>query len=173
MAFFCRIFGRFSGIFCPWTSYRSRILNQEYLFLKIWSLELSQDISYKIFIFDHIWGEGARGVLAYENLRQDFCARSGPIQLAVVLVTKAISIIYLPFFRLVTHSGPKEAKSGNTLHHQHDSRFEMYTDLQTIMILCTFQGYSVFSWSKKNRKNWFSTLLERIHFWASVNAYKI
>ena len=152
----------FVGIFRVF-SVRERVTGHTFwprniFFLKILSLELYQETSYETFIFDHIWG------LAYENLRQDFCARSGPIQLAVVLVTKAISIIYLPFFRLVTHSGPKEAKSGNTLHHQHDSRFEMYTDLQTIMILCTFQGYSVFSWSKKNRKNWFSTLLERIHF---------
>ena len=43
------------GIVCPWTSYRSHILTQEYLFLKIWSLELYQEISYDILIFDHVW----------------------------------------------------------------------------------------------------------------------
>ena len=51
-------FWRFSGIFCPWTSYRSHILTQEQFFLKIWSLEMYKKISYEILIFDHIWGGG-------------------------------------------------------------------------------------------------------------------
>ena len=67
MAFLKGIFGRFSGIFCPWMSYRSHILTQDFFLLKMWSLELYQETSYEIFIFDHIWG----GRPAYENLRQE------------------------------------------------------------------------------------------------------
>ena len=43
MAFFKGIFWRFSGIFCPWTSYRSHILTQEHNILKILSLGLYLD----------------------------------------------------------------------------------------------------------------------------------
>ena len=95
MAFFKGIFGRFSGIFCPWMSYRSHILTQEYFFLKMWSLELYQETSYEIFIFDHIWGEGAGiGKLA----TGDFCARSGPPQLGAVLVFTCNYLNYLLLF---------------------------------------------------------------------------
>ena len=85
MAFFKGIFGRFSGIFCPWMSYRSHILTQEYFFLKMWSLELYQETSYEIFIFDHIWG-GGRGAGIWKLATGDFCTRSGPPQLGAVLV---------------------------------------------------------------------------------------
>ena len=40
---FLGVFGRFSGIFCPWTSYRSHILTQEHNILKILSLGLYLD----------------------------------------------------------------------------------------------------------------------------------
>ena len=95
MAFFKGIFGRFSDIFCPWMSYRSHILTQEYFFLKMWSLELYQETSYEIFIFDHIWGQGAGiGKLA----TGDFCARSGPPQLGAVLVFTCNYLNYLLLF---------------------------------------------------------------------------
>ena len=81
---FLGIFGRFSGIFCVWMGYRSHIFY-------LWSLELYQEISYEIFIFDHIWGEGAGiGKLA----TGDFCARSGPPQLGVVLVLFRFKRLY-------------------------------------------------------------------------------
>ena len=79
------IFWRFSGIFCPWTSYRSHILTQEQFFLKIWSLEMYQEILYEIVIFDHILGEGA-GTCIWTFMAGDFCGRSGLPQLGVVLV---------------------------------------------------------------------------------------
>ena len=85
---FLGIFGRFSGIFCVWMGYRSHIFY-------LWSLELYQEISYEIFIFDHIWGEGAGiGKLA----TGDFCARSGPPQLGAVLVFTCNYLNYLLLF---------------------------------------------------------------------------
>ena len=97
MAFFKGIFGRFSDIFCPWMSYRSHILTQEYFFLKMWSLELYQETSYEIFIFDHIWGGGCIWKLA----TGDFCARSGPPQLGVVLVCLFVYLFVCLFGWLV------------------------------------------------------------------------
>ena len=74
---------------------RSHILTEEYFVVKIWSLELYQEISYEIFIFDHIWGEGAGiGKLA----TGDFCARSGPPQLGAVLVFTCNYLNYLLLF---------------------------------------------------------------------------
>jgi len=60
-SFFMCIFGRFSGIFCLWTSYRSHVLTQEIIILKIWSLGLYQEIFKRKCFWPYL------GV-AYENL---------------------------------------------------------------------------------------------------------
>ena len=57
MAFLGYFWAFFLCIFCPWTSYRSHILNQEYFCC--WKYDLYQEISYEMFIFDHILGGGA------------------------------------------------------------------------------------------------------------------
>ena len=89
---FYGLFKVFLGVFRVFSVH---IMTQEYFLLKIWSLELYQEISYEIFIFDHIWGEGAGiGKLA----TGDFCARSGPPQLGAVLVFTCNYLNYLLLF---------------------------------------------------------------------------
>jgi len=90
MAFFKGIFGCFSGIFCPWMSYGSHILTQEYFVLKMWSLELYQETFYEIFIFDPILGGG----LAYENLQQETFA-PGAVLRSSALCSSAFFLYYL------------------------------------------------------------------------------